>query len=170
MLVGAGLLVAACGSGGTPTGVASLGKTASSVVAGGAVTTLPSGASAEKNFQKALEYSQCMHSHGVANFPDPSSGGGLHISSGSGIDPNSPVFRAAQKTCRRYFPGPHLSQAQIAEQEASALKFAACMRKNGVPNFPDPQFGPNGARIAGPVSGVDPNSPTYQAAAEKCGG
>ena len=94
----------------------------------------------------------------------------LGISSASGIDPNSPVFRAAQKTCRRYFPGPHLSQAQIAEQEASALKFAACMRKNGVPNFPDPQFGPNGARIAGPVSGVDPNSPTYQAAAEKCGG
>ena len=45
------------------------------------------------------------------------------------------------------------------------------MRANGVPNFPDPQF-LSGGRIAvklAPGSGVDPNSPTFQAAARKCG-
>ena len=97
----------------------------------------------------------------------PNSGGGISISSGSGIDPDSPQFQAANKACQRYFPGPHLSQAQIAQREASLLKFAACMRKNGVPNYPDPKFAPNGAVTEG---GPDPNQANLQAASKACGG
>ena len=42
------------------------------------------------------------------------------------------------------------------------------MRKNGVPNFADPQF-LSGGRIAQKIGpGVDPNSPTFQAAQQKC--
>jgi hypothetical protein len=165
-LFGAGLLLAGCGTTSPSAGVASLGKTSSSVAAGGTATTLPSGANAQKHFDDALKYSQCMRSDGVANFPDPSTGGGISISSGSGIDPNSPQFQAAGKACRQYFPAPRLSQAQIARQEQILLTFAACMRKNGVPNYPDPRFAANGAVI----EGLDPDLPDLQAASKACGG
>ncbi|HXR21675.1 MAG TPA: hypothetical protein VN786_03880 [Acidimicrobiales bacterium] len=170
-LIAIALLAAACGGGSHPSGVASLGKTKpSSAVAGGVATTLPSGASVEEHFQKALKFSECMRSNGIANFPDPKSSGGIQIGSSSGIDPQSPQFQSAQKACRKYFPVPDLSKAQIAQSEAQALEFAKCMRANGVPNFPDPQFGPNGGELVKPVPGVDPNSPSYQAATNKCNG
>lgn len=49
-----------------------------------------------------LKFSQCMRSHGLSNFPDPSfSGGGfrLRFDPSSGIDPSSPAFKAAQAAC-----------------------------------------------------------------------
>jgi hypothetical protein len=48
----------------------------------------------------------------------------------------------------------------------SAVKFAQCMRENGVEKFPDPD--PNGGtRIAvGPGSGIDPDE--FEAASKKC--
>jgi len=169
-LVAIALLAAACGGGPRPSGVASLGKTKSSAVAGGVATTLPSGATVEKHYEQALKFSDCMRSSGITNFPDPTSTGGIEISSSSGIDPQSLQFQTARKACLKYFPGPDLSKAQIAQQEAQALEFAKCMRDNGVPDFPDPQFAANGAEMERPVAGVDPNSPTYQAAANKCNG
>ena len=49
---------------------------------------------------KALKFSACMRSHGIANFPDPVSRNGGVIISGSGIDPNSPQFQSARQACR----------------------------------------------------------------------
>jgi len=50
-----------------------------------------------------LRFSQCMRAHGLTNFPDPQFGGGggavLQIRSGTGLDPNSPSFKAAQAAC-----------------------------------------------------------------------
>jgi hypothetical protein len=170
-LVTIALLAAACGGGARPSGVASLGKTTpSSAAAGGVATTLPPGDTVEKHYEQALKFSECMRSNGIPNFPDPSSTGGIDIGPSSGIDPQRPQFQAAQKACRKYFPAPDLSKAEIAQREAQALEFAKCMRANGVPNFPDPQFGANGAESVGPVAGVDPNSPAYQAATNKCNG
>jgi hypothetical protein len=70
----------------------------------------PSPAQQAKAQADALEFSQCMRSHGVADFPDPtfSSGGGIRISirvrrgsaGSSDLDPNSPIFQKAQKTCQ----------------------------------------------------------------------
>ena len=108
--------------------------------------------------------------NGITDFPDPNSGGGIQIGSSSGIDPQGPQFQAAQKACQKYLPVPDLSKAQIAQHEAQALELAKCMRANGVPNFPDPQFAANGAEMVKPVPGLDPGSPTYQAAANKCNG
>ncbi len=45
------------------------------------------------------------------------------------------------------------------------LDFAACMRDNGVPNFPDPKPG-EGVNIDGDL--FDINSPAFKAAQEKC--
>jgi hypothetical protein len=62
---------------------------------------------------QALKFSQCMRSHGVADFPDPvfhSGGGGISISikagPGSDLTPSSPVFQAAQQACQNLLPGP----------------------------------------------------------------
>jgi hypothetical protein len=47
----------------------------------------------------ALANAQCMRSHGVPNFPDPSANGSTLIPSSSGIDPQSPAFQHATKAC-----------------------------------------------------------------------
>jgi hypothetical protein len=54
-------------------------------------------------------------------------------------------------------------QQKIREAE---LKFAQCMRENGVEKFPDPDAN-GGTRIAiGPDSGIDPEE--FEAASKKC--
>jgi CubicO group peptidase (beta-lactamase class C family) len=45
------------------------------------------------------------------------------------------------------------------------LEYSECMRDHGVPKFPDPV---NGRIMLNPASGVDPGSPTVQAAAAAC--
>jgi hypothetical protein len=49
---------------------------------------------------------QCMRDHGIAKFPDPGPDGGLTISGGPGLDldPTSPAYKAAEKTCSKYLP------------------------------------------------------------------
>lgn len=61
--------------------------------------------------QAALQFSQCMRSHGIANFPDPQfqSGpraGGTTLRLPSSIDPNSPQFKSAQSACQKLLPKP----------------------------------------------------------------
>jgi hypothetical protein len=48
----------------------------------------------------------------------------------------------------------------------NGAKYSACMRKNGVPNFPDPNA--QGEIAIGPSSGVDPGSPKFQSATQTC--
>jgi len=59
--------------------------------------------------EQMLRFAQCMRSHGVPKFPDPTfspnGGAKLTISPNSGIDPASPQFRAAGKACRKFEPG-----------------------------------------------------------------
>ncbi len=64
----------------------------------------PSAAQSAKMRADALAMSSCMRAHGVPNFPDPIFGtgpaGGVSVRiGGPGIDPSSPAFQAAQKTC-----------------------------------------------------------------------
>jgi hypothetical protein len=173
-VLSAGVLASACG-GGAPPGVASLSghsdtTTTSSTGSGTAGTTTGSGTKQHA----AIAYSKCMRSHGVKNFPDPGSGstnGAIRISQGSGLDPNSPTFQAAQNVCQSLLPKP--SAAQIEKMKKNALAYSKCMRAHGVTNFPDPTFSTTGGGIAvkiggGPNSGLDPNSPTFKKAQQAC--
>ena len=69
----------------------------------------PSAADQAKTRRATLAYSACMRSHGEPNFPDPQFGPGgrasLKISAGSGLDPRSAQFQAAQKACQKDQPG-----------------------------------------------------------------
>lgn len=117
-----------------------------------------------------LNFSKCMRSHGVQNFPDPSPGGGIQLNPGAGVNPFSPSFQSAQATCKRFLPGGG-PPAQVSEsQKLQALKFAQCMRAHGVPNFPDPTFPKSGGILQGGPAGINPNAPAFQHAARACGG
>jgi hypothetical protein len=114
-----------------------------------------------------------MRSHGVPKFPDPDSQGRLmiRVGPGTGLDPNSPSFRAAQRTCQKLMPnGGKLSPAQTKQAMEDALKFSACMRSHGVPKFPDPKIAADGGMSLGfrRGSGIDPNSPQFRAAQSAC--
>jgi uncharacterized protein involved in copper resistance len=57
----------------------------------------------------ALANARCMREHGIDNFPDPTfdENGGAQIrigGKGTGIDPESPKFKAAQKACESTMP------------------------------------------------------------------
>jgi hypothetical protein len=159
------VLAAGCGGTSANPGVANLGTVTTT-------TTSSSGNGASSDTSKesvGRAFSACMRSHGVPNFPDPSSSGGIQIN--GSIDPNSPQFQAAQRVCQKLLPaGGAPSPAQQAKMQAQLLKFSACMRSHGEPNFPDPQFpSGGGARLSiTRGSGIDPQSPQFQQAQNFC--
>ncbi len=123
-----------------------------------------------------------MRSHGVSNFPDPT-GGHLPLqiqqtpnsTTVNGVEVNGPAFQSAMQACRSYIPNAGTpSAAETAKAKPRALAMSRCMRSHGVPNFPDPktQTGPYGG-VAFSVdfggTGIDPNSPAFQAAQKDCG-
>jgi len=169
-------------SGGGPSSsqVAAAGSTSSaSAVAGGAVTTLPSAASPQ---EEALEFAECMRSHGIADFPDPSSGGGFIFNASAGII-QSPHYQAAQKACQKYMPlGPGSGPPPSAQALANMLKVSQCMRRHGIFDFPDPRTSVPSHALPGTVgvisdidgvilvfpSTIDEQSPAFTAAAAAC--
>ena len=57
---------------------------------------------------KGLEFAQCMRSHGMPNFPDPTTApnGQPAVNLGRArVDPNSPTFQAANQACQKIVPG-----------------------------------------------------------------
>ena len=53
---------------------------------------------------QGLQFSECVRSHGVPNFPDPGSDGRIPDPATVGIDQGSPKFEAANQACRAYRP------------------------------------------------------------------
>ncbi|MFZ0042318.1 MAG: hypothetical protein WAK93_13490 [Solirubrobacteraceae bacterium] len=145
-----GLTIAACaGSGSTGTG-----------------TGTAAGAVGASRSDKPLQYAKCMRSHGVPNFPDPGAQGGIQLTPGSGVNPQSPAFQSAQQACAKLGPGGPGGGPVSSANRRSALAFSKCMRAHGVPNFPDPIF-PKGGGIM--IGGADPSSPAFQKAQATCG-
>ena len=64
----------------------------------------PSPARVQQVRALALEFSQCVRSHGVPNFPDPGSDGRIPDPATVGINQGSPKFEAANQACRKYRP------------------------------------------------------------------
>jgi hypothetical protein len=137
---GLALLAAACS--GNP----------SSTAAGGSPDASDSSSS-----PSAVSYSNCMRSHGVPNYPDPS-GGQLPKGDAQAFGVSTTVFSAAQSACHSLLPNAGSFQeeasqctldgdcppAVVAQMMATDRKFAQCMRSHGVPNWPDPTIGLQG--------------------------
>jgi hypothetical protein len=128
-----------------------------------------------------IAVARCMRAHGITNFPDPGPGGGIQIPAGSGINPQSPGFQSAQKTCFKLLPGGGPGRGQASEsQKRQMLAMSECMRRHGLSTFPDPVSTPpqpgNGLGLAFGAPGsfiVIPqalmNSPAFNQAAAACG-
>jgi len=104
-------------------------------------TDTSSGNNTAANHEKAMKFSQCMRDNGVTQFPDPDASGALTIETvvnGSSVDPNSATFQQALTACRDLEPAGFMGQKRTAQQQEAALKFAQCIRDNGVKDFPDP--------------------------------
>jgi hypothetical protein len=114
-----------------------------------------------------------MRAHGVSDFPDPNSSGGIQIQSGPGgpgsseLDPSNPQFQSAQQACKSLQPSKG-TPAQQADRKAGALKFSKCMRSHGLVDFPDPNSSGATQIQGGPGGDLNPNDPRFQAAQTAC--
>jgi len=118
-----------------------------------------------------LAFSRCMRAHGISDFPDPSSQGGIALNGGPGSDlnPSSPLFKAANSACKPLLPPQKtLSPAQQAAARAQALRYARCMRAHGISDFPDPNAQGGIALQPKPGGDLEPNNPRFQAANQAC--
>jgi hypothetical protein len=117
------LLIAGCGS--------SPPSTASS-------TTTPT-ATAKKATarEKAVKFAECIRAHGVSDFPDPDAKNQFEY----GVSVSPAVWTRAVGACKDLQPPGTLSSKRSPQEQSGALKFAQCMRDNGVKDFPDPANG-----------------------------
>ena len=159
--------------------LAALALIAMAVLISGCGSSAPGGSSgggndAASNHAEAVRFAECMRHNGVSAFPDPPASGKLTIDAvvnGSSMDPNSPAFTQAISACKNLEPPGFTGQKATPQQTYARLKFAQCMRANGVPDFPDPT--PNGplldTRRIPSLAGKDPRTdPGLQAAMPKC--
>ena len=75
-----------------------------------------------------LKVSECMRSHRVPSFPDPSGGGGFNVN-GTGISPVSPAFRSARQRCFKVLPGSGPGAQPSTHAMAQALAVSECIRR-----------------------------------------
>ncbi|MGA9876752.1 MAG: hypothetical protein WBQ21_13185 [Solirubrobacteraceae bacterium] len=166
VLASSALLVASCGGGSSTPGVATLSTS---------TTTASSLAGTSTQGTGLLAYASCMRSHGVPNFPDPNSGGGIDdkravIRALRGVS-NSQA-QATQDECQRLIPagaglGGKTSQPVAAQQQHYYLSAAACMRSHGITKFPDPAFSAGRVEFPG-IDKIDTNSPQFIQARQTC--
>ena len=162
------LLAAACG-GSSGSHVAQLSRTATTSNSSSNVST--GHASSDP-----LAYSRCMRSNGAPKYPDPRSGNvlpdGLPKVDFQELGVSSPQFAAGESACARVLPNGGASTAAASQQTLTdVVRFSACMRSHGVPNWPDPSTisGGLGFNLIGIQPPVDTNSLQFQHALHECG-
>ena len=111
---------------------------------------------------KAVAYAECMRSHGQPSFPAPDNKGNFDIP--KNVYPSSARYLSANKACEHLDPSTPMTAAQQREVSGKALKWAACIRAHGIPNFPDPTVNANGMRFQGPPG----SAPRFRAAQQAC--
>jgi uncharacterized protein RhaS with RHS repeats len=130
-----------------------------------------------------------MRHHGLSNFPDVIPDQGLpiqHEANGSvAILVNSvpqpisgPALNKALGGCHQYaqnFMGNAVTGGTANDLQTAMVKTAACMRRYGVPNYPDPlalgsvtmgHMSPTGRALS---AGINVDAPAFKAALAKCG-
>lgn len=129
----------------------------------------PGGGSSSGVLAQFEAYANCMRSHGISDFPDPttSPGGGVsfQINGGPGSDlgRNNPSFEAADQACRSLLPGGGSQPPVSAQKIAAEITWAHCMRTHGLPSFPDPN-----SQGAFDSSKFDESTPVFQSASNAC--
>jgi hypothetical protein len=124
--------------------------------------------------QQAVKFAECMRANGVREFPDPDASGTLTIdgiANRSSLDTSSTAFEQAIAACKDLQPPGFIGHKRTAQEQENALKFAQCIRDNGVKDFPDPT--PDGplvdtTRIPSAAGRGGLSIPGLREAMEKC--
>ncbi|MGW4474863.1 hypothetical protein ACWENQ_34785 [Nonomuraea sp. NPDC004354] len=117
------LLAAACGS--TPSTTAQVAGVGESATA----AARPSASATMDRNTAQLKFAQCMRENGV-DMPDPDGSGGVRIQAKKGEQAKT---EAAMKACKQYLDqAAGERKAMDPAQRDQMLKFAQCMRENGV--------------------------------------
>ncbi len=159
-LIAVVVLISACGS----TAPADSGSGGSSNAP--AATGSSGGNTAAAKREKGVKFAECMRGNGVSDFPDPNAAGEFVY--GASVTPA--VFTKAVGACKALQPPGTLSAKRSPEQQTEGLKFARCVREDGVNDFPDPINGQplvDTDRI--PSSATSTGMSMLNAAMHKCG-
>jgi hypothetical protein len=171
LVAAAALALAACASGSSTPQVASLGTsadpgTSTSPGSNNETTQPPSDPTRQVD-----QWAACERSHGDPNQADPTidASGVIYITVPLGSQPAGDIHNLTG-ACTQY-----LAKAQnelraanpVAPppDQAELLKYVACMRANGVPNYPYP----TGDTTNFQGTGVDPYSPAVERVNQLCG-
>jgi hypothetical protein len=122
-----------------------------------------SGGGSASDEEAGLAFTECLREHGV-EVEDPKPGQN-NIEVGPG---NDPTTKAALSACNGKLgsAGQELSSDEEEEFREGALALAQCLRENGI-DMGDPEFlGPGKFHLD--ISGIDTNSPAFEAAQEAC--
>jgi hypothetical protein len=156
------LIGAGCSNGsaetGTGTGTASSAGTASSSGTGGTTKAT--------DRDNAVKFAECIRAHGVSDFPDPNAKNQFEY----GVSVSPAVWKQATTACEDLQPPGTLSGKRTPKQQSASLRFAQCIRENGVKDFPDPV---NGEPLVDTYKIPSSNKPggmaILNAAMQKCG-
>jgi hypothetical protein len=139
------VISAGCGSNApSDTGTAGSSATASNTgtasSSGTASSTGTASSGADKKLtarDKAVKFAECIRAHGVRDFPDPNEKNQFDY----GVSVTPEVWTRATTACKDLQPPGTLSAERTPKQQSAALRFAQCVRANGVKDFPDPVNG-----------------------------
>jgi hypothetical protein len=125
------LIGAGCSNGSAENGNTGTGTSSSSGTTG-------SGANNKLSARdKAVKFAECIRAHGVSDFPDPNEKNQFEY----GVSVTVAVWTRATTACKDLQPPGTLSGKRSTKQQSAALRFAQCVRDNGVKDFPDPVNG-----------------------------
>ncbi|WP_308467791.1 hypothetical protein [Rathayibacter soli] len=115
------------------------------------------------------KFAACARAHGQPNFPDPQIGSDGQVDFGS--DPTVKAqISAVHDACSAILdklPASAGGQGYTAADLAKLLKFAKCMRANGVPQWPDPKADGTFPIVGTPLE-AEGKSPRIQTALQAC--
>jgi hypothetical protein len=166
-LIGAGCSNGSAENGNTGTGTASSSGTTSSTRTASSTGTTSRGANKKLTARdKAVKFAECIRAHGVSDFPDPNEKNQFQY----GVSVSPAVWTRATTACKDLQPPGTLSGKRTPKQQSASLRFAQCVRDNGVKDFPDPV---NGEPLVNTYKIPSSNRPggmtILNAAMHKCG-
>lgn len=124
----------------------------------------------QAQLQAVITFADCMRSHGLPDFPDPTSSPRAFKDA---LAAKSPAFRTAMTACQHLLPelGQHSQNTPPSHaQLAAELAFARCLRGHGFPSFPDPSSTGELSHEMLAAAGINIHQPAVVQAADACVG